>query len=311
MTTSLPSHALTETIADYLRFMRIERQSPATTLQSYTYDLKRWVAFLSQHALSELHAIQPTHIRAFILALRQEKISPKSIQRMLSTLKSFFGYMLEQGVLSVDPSSGIRGPKVQKRLPKTLDVDQIRYILDQPAITPIQIRDHAILELFYSSGLRLSELIALNLNDIDAIHQGLLNITGKGQKERVIPVGSFAKQAIAHWYALRMHIPAPGQNALFISLTPPYGRLTPRAIQYRLKNLGLQMGLAQPLHPHVLRHCCASHLLAASENLPAVQSLLGHTHLATTQMYTQLDFQHLSQIYDKAHPRAHKKKDKQ
>ena len=201
---------------------------------------------------------------------------------------------------------GIKAPKSKKLLPQTLSVDQTLKLIDIKDISFLGIRDHAILELFYSSGLRLSELVNLNYNDIN-FDDGIISIIGKGNKERVAPIGSFASIAIKKWLKIRKNISGLESENKILFLSKNSKKLTPRAIQYRLKFWAIKQGVPENIHPHLLRHSFASHMLQSSQDLRAVQELLGHENISTTQIYTHLDFQHLSKVYDKAHPRAKKK----
>ena len=206
--------------------------------------------------------------------------------------------------MAANPAVGIRAPKASRRLPKTLDVDQTARLLDWDSSDPLAIRDRAIMELLYSSGLRLSELLHLEVTDLD-LKDATVRVTGKGRKTRVVPVGRHARHALQQWLQIRATL-APLASALFLNRRGT--RLAPRTVQQRLQQWGSKRGLPMRLHPHMLRHSCASHVLESSSDLRAVQELLGHSDIATTQIYTHLDFQHLARIYDDAHPRARKKK---
>ena len=217
--------------------------------------------------------------------------------------RSFYKFRSREGEHH-NPAIGIQAPKSEKKLPKALDIDNTQQLLSLEGSDWLSIRDRAILELFYSSGLRLSELVDLNLNDID-LPQALITVTGKGNKTRTLPVGSFAIKAIESWINIRCDL-NPDHSAVFLSKQGK--RLSQRSVQLRLKKYSLQQGISQHVHPHMLRHSFASHMLESSGDLRAVQELLGHANISTTQIYTHLDFQHLAKVYDKAHPRANRKK---
>jgi integrase/recombinase XerC len=223
----------------------------------------------------------------------------------LSAIRSFFNFLLKKGLADNNPAQYIKAPKQARKLPKTLDVDQISGLLEAGASSAIEIRDLAIFELFYSSGLRLSELTALNLADIDLTDHSLMVKSGKGGKSRILPIGSKAITAINNWLPQRLKNISVSEVALFTSTRGK--RLGQRSIELRLEQWCKKKGIAEHIHPHMLRHSFASHLLESSQDLRAVQELLGHSNISTTQIYTHLDFQHLADIYDKAHPRAKKK----
>ena len=250
-------------------------------------------------------AVNEHHVRGFIAARRRKGASGRSVQRGLSALRSLFRYLLREGLARGSPAQGVRPPKTPRKLPATLDPDQLGQLLQAPAQTPLGLRDVAIVELFYSSGLRLAELVGLDLGDVDA-GDAMVEVTGKGAKTRRVPVGRLALEALQRWLAVRSELAAADERALFVSERGT--RLHPRTIQARLRHLALERGAARNVHPHLLRHSFASHLLESSGDLRAVQELLGHANISTTQIYTHLDFQHLAQAYDQAHPRAKRKR---
>jgi integrase/recombinase XerC len=213
--------------------------------------------------------------------------------------------LLREGRVQANPAEGVRAPKVNRRLPHTLDADQLAHLMELPGDTPLDRRDRAIMELFYSSGLRLSELVALDVTDMRS-SDGLLQVTGKGNKARRLPVGRFAQAAIEDWLSERAHLARADEAALFVSQRGT--RLSPRSVEARLRQRAIEQGMPRHVHPHMLRHSFASHVLESSGDLRAVQELLGHADISTTQVYTHLDFQHLAQVYDQAHPRARRKK---
>ena len=242
--------------------------------------------------------------RRFAATLHASGLHAKSIQRILSAARGFCQHLIKQGKLANNPFADVRAPKVEKRLPKTLDADQIKSLIEINVNDPLSYRDKAVMELFYSSGLRLSELCNLNLNEL-MLDQGLVRVTGKGNKTRELPIGRLADQALREWLMQRNALPLKDFEAVFVS---KHGkRINPRTIQQRVKYWAKKQGINIPVSPHMLRHSFASHLLESSGELRAIQELLGHANISTTQIYTHLDFQHLAKVYDDAHPRAKKK----
>ena len=233
--------------------------------------------------------------------MHQKGLSGRSIQRVLSTARGFYRFLIKTGAASLNPFDGIHAPVTSRKLPKTLSVDELSALLQQHDGSVLSIRDHAMLELFYSSGLRVSELVSLDMDSVD-FHQAQLHITGKGNKQRVVPVGRKAAVALKNWLTVRKQLTDDSQVALFLNR---FGnRLGARGIQMRIDQWAKKYGLGRRLHPHMLRHSFASHMLESSGDLRAVQKMLGHSDIATTQIYTHLDFQHLAKVYDQAHPRA-------
>ena len=291
-------------ITAYLTFIQSERQLSNKTVESYRVTLEHFKNFINERNIEQLSLITSHTIRHYLAQLHRQGLKKKSINQKLSSLRSFFRFLAARGEVSTDPLKSIRGPKTEKHLPKVIEVDEIAHLLDQvPSENFVQQRDKAILELFYSSGVRLSELQAANIADLNLVN-GELRVTGKGNKVRLVPVGSKAKQALQAYLDVRQSL-LGDQFALFV--TEQGNRLKHRSIQARLEFWGKQLGLSSRLHPHKLRHSCASHFLESSSDLRAVQELLGHADLSTTQVYTHLDFQHLAKVYDSAHPRAKKK----
>lgn len=287
----------------YLDHLRLERQVSPHTLDGYRRDLRKLLAFAEAEGLAEWGALDGRRLRALIVQLHRAGASSRSLARLLSACRGFYLYLIREGCCSQDPAQGLSPPKAQKPLPKVLDVDRSMQLLDGAVEDDfLALRDQAVLELFYSSGLRLSELVGLDLADLD-LAQGLVQVRGKGNKERVLPMGSKAREALDSWLRVRPQA-APRDDALFIGQRGL--RLTPRAVQLRVREAGVRE-LGQHLHPHMLRHSFASHMLSASGDLRAVQELLGHADIATTQIYTHLDFGQLAEVYDKAHPRAKRK----
>jgi integrase/recombinase XerC len=287
----------------YCMHLRSERQVSPHTLEAYRRDLNKVLAYCEKAQVSSWVDLDIQHLRSFVARQHQQGQSSRSLARMLSAVRGFYLYLNREGVCRHDPANGLSPPKGERRLPKTLDTDRTAQLLDGGVEDDfLARRDQAILELLYSSGLRLSELTGLNLDQLD-LSAGLVQVLGKGSKTRVLPVGSKARQALENWLPLRA-LTNPQDDAVFVSQQGK--RLGPRAIQLRLKSAG-ERELGQNLHPHMLRHSFASHLLESSQDLRAVQELLGHADIKTTQIYTHLDFQHLATVYDSAHPRAKRK----
>ncbi|MEH6563711.1 MAG: tyrosine recombinase XerC [Halopseudomonas sp.] len=289
----------------YLRHLSTERQLSPRTLEAYAHDLQQLLLFRQQRQLSAWGQVTAQQLRLYVAQQHQHGISPRSLQRQLSAIRSFYRYLLRERRCQLNPALDLRAPKAGKKLPKTLDADLAGRLLDDNGDPDwLQLRDQAMLELFYSSGLRLAELAGLDVADLD-LQQGEVRVLGKGNKTRLLPVGRMARSALQAWLAVRPALPGPAQP-IFVSQRGT--RLTPRAIQLRVRRRGVER-IGQHLHPHMLRHSFASHMLESSGDLRAVQELLGHADISTTQIYTHLDFQHLAQVYDKAHPRAKRKAD--
>ena len=280
----------------------------AHTISNYRRDLKQLVTFCEENAhLTRWQQLNHQIIRGFVIWRHQQGLSGRSLQRELSSLRSFFSFLITQDVLDHNPAQGVRAPKSGKRLPKNLDIEQTEQLLKINQSDPLALRDMAIMELFYSSGLRLAELVSLNIDSID-LNAASVIVIGKDRKERRVPVSSKALEAIGRWLDVRKKLlkGEADQPALFLSNRGQ--RLSPRAVQVRVKQWAKHQGLNVPVHPHMLRHSFASHILESSGDLRAVQELLGHADIATTQIYTHLDFQHLAKVYDSAHPRARKRR---
>ncbi|PZN31390.1 MAG: tyrosine recombinase XerC [Proteobacteria bacterium] len=288
----------------FLTHLATERRLAAHTSVNYRRDLQRFVAFCDRQGIAHWRDVDAGHVRAFAAADFRAGQSPRSIQRRLSALRSFFEYLLRERVLVANPARGVQAPKAGRRLPETLDVDRMAQLLDaEPpgAETELGVRDKAIMELFYSSGLRLAELIGLQLHDVD-LRDRTVRVTGKGNKTRIVPLGRQAAQALTKWLEQRPAMAPAGERALFVSRL---GRpLSARTVQVRVAQWARHLGLGTRVHPHLFRHSFATHLLESSQDLRGVQELLGHANISTTQVYTHLDFQHLAKIYDAAHPRA-------
>ncbi len=296
---------MTFQLKPFLQYLGYERRLSPRTLQGYQRDLQDFLRWCEENQLENPQKIGQQHIRQYAAWRHRNGLAPKSLQRHLSALRSYFRFLLREGEARINPAEGVRAPKVERKLPATLDPDQIAHLLELPGDDPLSLRDRAIMELFYSSGLRLSELAALDIGSL-AGNEGLLEIIGKGNKTRVVPLGGIATTAINNWLQVRSQLAKIDQAALFVSQRG--GRLSGRSIESRLRQRAVEQGMPRNVHPHMLRHSFASHMLESSGNLRAVQELLGHADIGTTQIYTHLDFQHLAQVYDQAHPRARKQK---
>ena len=288
----------------YWTYLKIERQVSPHTLSNYQRQLVRIVEILQHAGIQQWQQVTPSVVRFAIAQSHKDGLHEKSLALRLSALRRFLSYLVQLGELKVNPATGISAPKQAKHLPKNIDTEQVQQLLANDSKEPIDIRDRAIIELLYSSGLRLSELQGLNLNSIN-IRVREVRVIGKGNKERVVPLGRYASHAIQQWLKVRLLF-NPKDDALFVSQLG--NRMSTRTIQMRLERWGIRQGLNSHLNPHKLRHSFATHMLEASSDLRAVQELLGHSHLSTTQIYTHLNFQHLADVYDAAHPRAKRKK---
>ena len=291
-------------LTDFLDQLMVEKRASKHTVSNYHRDLRRLNRYCTDKAIGHWRELKQSDIRSHIASRHRQGIGGKSLQRELSAIRSFYHFLLKKQWVENNPALHVRAPKQARKLPNTLDVDQITGLLEAGADSALEIRDLAMFELFYSSGLRLSELQALNLSDIDLLDQSLVVRSGKGGKTRLLPIGSKAVSAIKNWLPHRLMFASASENALFVSNRGT--ALGQRSIESRLTLWCKKKGIAEPVHPHMLRHSFASHLLESSQDLRAVQDLLGHSNISTTQIYTHLDFQHLSEVYDKAHPRAKK-----
>lgn len=288
-------------LGDYLKHLTFERGLSPLTRENYARDIRLLLKLADQQALSE---IGPPHVRRFIASMHAAGLGGRSIARKLSAWRGFFDFLGRYHGFSSNPCVGMRAPKSPKSLPQALSADQAVQLVTIEGDEPPILRDRAILELFYSSGLRLAELTALDLNQLDLVN-GTVTVTGKGSKTRIVPIGSHAIQAVQSWLAARLQLPQVETQAVFVNQRGK--RISGRAIQYRLKYWAIRQGISSDVHPHMLRHSFASHVLQSSGDLRAVQEMLGHANISTTQVYTHLDFQHLAKVYDQAHPRARKK----
>jgi integrase/recombinase XerC len=288
-------------IARFVRHLETERRLAALTVKHYLRDIESLRRYCDKHELPGWGDLDNEHMRAYSAAAYRRGLSSRSIQRRLSANRTFFRYLVREKWVRRNPVDSVRAPKSGKRLPGNLDADRMARLLDIKGDSALVSRDRAILELLYSSGLRLGELLGLNLTDIDIADATVL-VTGKGNKERIVPVGRYALKAIADWQRLRGQMAAADETALFVSQRGT--RLSPRSVQARVDYWAKRQGIDCKVYPHIFRHSFASHLLESSHDLRGVQELLGHANISTTQIYTHLDFQYLAQIYDQTHPRA-------
>jgi integrase/recombinase XerC len=296
-----PSATAQNHLRAYLEHLANERRLSTHTAQSYRRDI---TALMALAAATPLDRLQTRDVRRFVAQLHARGLGARSLARALSAWRGFFNYLGRDHGFRHNPCVGVRPPRSSRKLPQALSPDAAARLMAVGGEGALTVRDKAILELFYSSGLRLSELTGLGLADIN-FDDATVRVTGKGAKTRIVPVGSFALAALKVWLAARGTLAPAGQDALFVNRSG--ARLSPRAVQSRLEGWAVKLGLGRRVHPHVLRHSFASHMLQSSGDLRAVQEMLGHASISTTQVYTQLDFQHLAKVYDAAHPRAKKK----
>ncbi len=295
------SAALRDWIERFCAHLRLERRMSLHTAAAYRRDLESLARHLEQRGSRDWRNLDGASIRAFAAAEHASGLSPRSVQRRLSAIRSFYGYLRREAVVERNPAEGIRAPRGERRLPSTLDVDQMARLLSFQADDRLSARDKAIMELLYSSGLRLAELAGLNRGDID-LADATVRVLGKGAKTRIVPIGRAARTALAAW--LGEH---PGGTGRALFQSRDGRRLSPRAIQQRVALWARRQGIAVRVHPHLFRHSFATHLLESSADLRGVQELLGHANIGTTQIYTHLDFQHLASVYDASHPRARRR----
>jgi integrase/recombinase XerC len=317
------SPAALEWVARFRRYMSVERRLSTHTDSNYARDLAALVKYCDRFALQDWSALDSQHIRGFAAHSHASGLSPRSVQRRLSAVRSFYEFLIREnqsrrdgaapegacgGVVrspvTHNPAHDVRAPKVSKRLPETLDPDQMARLLEIPPGDSYVTRDRAIMELLYSSGLRLAELVGLNVADLHLADR-TVHVMGKGRKARIVPVGSVAARVLEQWLRDRTAVAKPEEAALFVGRSGR--RLGPRAVQTRVAYWARRQGLPMHVYPHLFRHSFATHLLESSRELRGVQELLGHADISTTQVYTHLDFQHLARIYEASHPRARKK----
>ena len=296
--------AALEQVARFRQYLARERRLSAHTDSNYARDLRALTRFCTQEGIEDWPALEHAQVRLFAARSHAGGLAPRSIQRRLSAVRSFLNFLIREGVLKHNCALDVRAPKGPKRLPVTLDADSMARLLEIPTEDALAIRDRALMELLYSSGLRLAELVGLDLQDLNVADR-TVRVLGKGSKTRVLPVGRKALSALTAWLTQRRALLKHDTTAVFIGTSGR--RLGPRAIQKRVEYWARRQGLPMHVHPHLFRHSFASHLLESSGELRAVQELLGHADISTTQVYTHLDFQHLARIYDATHPRARKK----
>ena len=298
---------INQSLNDYLNYLRTIKRYSSATLAGYQHDIQGFLEYLDEQEIAECTQANIHHIRAYIASCHRKGLAESSMQRLLSSLRGFYRYLVKNSQAESNPATDVRAPKGVKKLPKVMDVDQVDRLLSGNATSPLEMRDHAMMELMYSSGLRLSELVNLDVVDLD-LRAGQVKILGKGNKTRYLPVGQQAREALNSWIKLRESIAKSGEQAVFVNNRG--SRLSQRAVQKRMSELAQRTQLGVHVHPHMLRHSFASHMLESSGDLRSVQELLGHANISTTQIYTQLDFQHLAKVYDQAHPRARKTRSK-
>jgi integrase/recombinase XerC len=297
------AHDRQQWLNNFLHHLQTERRLSANTRLHYRRDLGELLGWCELAGISRWDDLETRHVRQYAAQCHRRGLNGRSIQRRLSALRTFFSYLLREHAVQHNPGLDVRAPRSEQHLPDTLNVDAVNHLLTTGSDDTLGLRDHAMLELLYSSGLRLAELVALDLGDVD-FSERVVRVTGKGAKTRVIPVGSKAVIALQAWLKVRPRQQVAGETALFTSRNGK--RLGHRAVQQRVKQWARRKGIPGDLHPHTLRHSFASHVLESSGDLRAVQELLGHADISTTQVYTHLDFQHLARVYDAAHPRARK-----
>ena len=291
-------------IDGYLAHLARERRLSPHTSSNYARDVGALADYLERGNVTDWKRVDSQHVRMFAARAHAGGLSPRSVQRRLSAVRGYFNYLVREGVAASNPAVEIRAPKAARRLPGTLDVDQITQLLESPKGDALAVRDRAIMELFYSSGLRLAELVGLGLTDVDLVDR-TARVLGKGAKTRIVPVGRKACEAIRAWLRERGALAGIDETALFVGRNGD--RLKPRAVQLRIAYWARRAGLPSRVYPHLFRHSFATHLLESSKDLRGVQELLGHADISTTQVYTHLDFAHLARTYDASHPRAKRK----
>ena len=284
-----------------------ERRLSPLTVDGYRRELARFLQRLAEQGVGDLREVDESRVRDYISRRHRQGAGAPTLQRALSAIRSFYKFLSREGAASHNPAAGVSAPRGTRKLPDALDVDRMSALLDMTPKSALEVRDRAMFELMYSSGLRLAETVSLDLGDVD-LKDALVQVTGKGSKQRVVPVGTVACEWLRSWLGERPAVAAGDETALFIGRRGT--RLTARAVQARLERWARIQGLGRPVHPHMLRHSFASHMLESSGNLRAVQELLGHADISSTQVYTHLDFQHLADVYDRAHPRARRRKSK-
>lgn len=298
------SDRLQATLDRFADHLAHERRLAPLTCRHYRRHLDAFANHCRDAGIDDWTAVDVHRVRTFAALLHRRGNAGKTLQAVLAAIRALFNFLLREGQVQHNPAQDVRAPRSGRKLPEPLDVDQMAQLLQAPAADPLARRDHAVMELLYSSGLRLAELVAADINDLDR-REALIRVTGKGSKDRIVPVGRAALAALDAWLEVRGQWAGASETALFVSRNG--ARLSARSVQERLRRRGLERGVAGRIHPHKLRHSFASHILESSGDLRGVQELLGHADISTTQIYTHLDFQHLASVYDRAHPRARKK----
>lgn len=298
------SDRLQATLDRFADHLAHERRLAPLTCRHYRRHLDAFANHCRDAGIDDWTAVDVHRVRTFAALLHRRGNAGKTLQAVLAAIRALFNFLLREGQVQHNPAQDVRAPRSGRKLPEPLDVDQMAQLLQAPAADPLARRDHAVMELLYSSGLRLAELVAADINDLDR-REALIRVTGKGSKDRIVPVGRAALAALDAWLEVRGQWAGAAETALFVSRNG--ARLSARSVQERLRRRGLERGVAGRIHPHKLRHSFASHILESSGDLRGVQELLGHADISTTQIYTHLDFQHLASVYDRAHPRARKK----
>ena len=305
-TNALSDQTLDQAVDEFLQYIDVVRGYSSHTIANYQRDLKKLISFCAERGISCPDQLNQSLLRQWVAVLNRKTLSATSIQRHLSSTRSLYKFRARHSPNLNDPTAGVKAPRTARKLPKTLEPDQVAQLLNHRSDNALMARDHAMAELLYSAGLRLAELVGANINDLDKTDK-VITVVGKGQKTRLVPVGKPALTALSEWMKYR---PFGDESLGFDSplfVTQRGMRISPRTVQERIRQLAIKHGMSQTVHPHVLRHAFASHLLESSGDLRAVQELLGHANIATTQIYTHLDFQHLAKVYDQAHPRAQKR----
>jgi integrase/recombinase XerC len=288
----------------FLTHIAIERRLSPLTVDGYRREMARFHEHLENEDVNDWREVDESRVRDYVSRRHRQGAGAPTLQRSLSAIRSFYKFLLRERVASHNPAAGVTAPRTRRKLPDALDVDRVGALLEMPVQGPLDTRDRAMFELMYSSGLRLAETVSLNVGDVN-MKDALVQVTGKGAKQRVVPVGGVACEWLRSWLGERAAIAAGTEAALFVSRRG--NRITARAVQSRLARWAKIQGIDRPVHPHMLRHSFASHMLESSGDLRAVQELLGHADISTTQIYTHLDFQHLAEVYDQAHPRARRR----
>lgn len=291
-------------LADFLQRLKTERRLSAHTVSAYQHDLNALLGFCQRENIASFAGLDSYAVRRFAAESHRRGLGARSVARRLSAVRTFLNHLIERGALKSNAGVHVQAPKAPRRLPATLDTDQVASLLAIEGRDPLTLRDRAMLELFYSSGLRLAELVGLNLGDVDTADR-TVRVLGKGSKTRVVPVGRQALAALKDWLGVRAELARAGELATFVSQRGE--RVSRRTVQKRVNDWARRQGAPTGVHPHMLRHSFATHVLESSGDLRAVQEMLGHASLSTTQIYTHLDFQHLAHVYDQAHPRARRR----